>query len=175
MSIVTTEVAKILQKNQNKRLALIAVLQDIQEKYRWLPAEALSLVSEKLCVPLIDVYSVATFYRAFKLVRPGKHCVTICLGTACHVRGAPDVLNRFEDLLGVKSGDTTLDLNVSLETVNCLGCCALAPVVVVDGKYKAQTNIQKADALVNELKSKKKVVTGQRTLNKSKKSPKKRK
>lgn len=149
------ELDSIIKKYDNKKNALIAILQDIQEKYNWLPQEALRVVSEKLSIPLIDVYSVATFYRAFKLVQPGKHNITVCLGTACHVRGAPTVLNRFEEKLHICAGHTTPDHNVSLETVNCLGCCALAPVVVVDGKYNAQTTIQKADKILSDLQPKK--------------------
>ncbi|MEO0226040.1 MAG: NAD(P)H-dependent oxidoreductase subunit E, partial [candidate division WOR-3 bacterium] len=103
-----------------------------------------------------DVYSVATFYRAFKLVQPGKHNITVCLGTACHVRGAPTVLNRFEERLNISAGQTTPDHRVSLETVNCLGCCALAPVVVVDGKYNAQTTIQKADKILTDIETEEK-------------------
>jgi len=168
MEINIKEIAKIIDHYHAKRSALIAVLQDIQEKLNWLPPDALKLVAEKLCVPLIDVYSVATFYRAFKLMRPGKHNITVCLGTACHVRGAPDVLNRFEDLLGIKAGGTTLDYSISLETVNCLGCCALAPVVVVDSKYNAQTNIQKADVMVKDLRTQKKVLTVKKQVRKTK-------
>jgi len=151
MEINRKEIETILKKYNNKKSALLSILQDIQEKYNWLPQEALRLVSEKICVPLIDVYSVATFYRAFKLVEPGKHNITVCMGTACHVRGSPSVLNRFEEKLHICAGQTTPDKNVSLETVNCLGCCALAPVVVVDGKYNAQTTIQKADKILTEI------------------------
>lgn len=154
MDLNLKDINNILKKYDYKKNALIAILQDIQEKYNWLPQEALRFVSEKLCIPLIDVYSVATFYRAFKLVEPGKHNITVCMGTACHVRGAPAVLNRFEEKLGITAGQTTPDHHVSLETVNCLGCCALAPVVVVDGKYNAQTTLQKADKILEELKPK---------------------
>ncbi len=153
MDLNLKEIANILKKYDNRKNALIAILQDIQEKYNWLPQEALKFVSEKLCVSLADIYSVATFYRAFKLVQPGKHNITVCLGTACHVRGAPNVLDRFQELLKIEAGQTTPDHNVSLETVNCLGCCALAPVVVVDGKYNAQCTIQKADKILSEIKT----------------------
>ncbi len=156
MDFTLKQIDNILKKYDYRKNALIAILQDVQEKYNWLPQEALKLVSEKLCVPLIDVYSVATFYRAFKLVQPGKHNITVCLGTACHVRGAPTVLNRFEERLNISAGQTTPDHRVSLETVNCLGCCALAPVVVVDGKYNAQTTIQKADKILTDIETEEK-------------------
>jgi len=171
MDLSLNEINNILKKYNNKKNALIAVLQDIQEKYNWLPQEALRLVSEKLCIPLADIYSVATFYRAFKLVQPGKHNVTVCMGTACHVRGAPNVLNRFQDLLKIEAGQTTSDHNVSLETVNCLGCCALAPVVVVDGKYNAQSTIQTADRILSKMKKPK---TGVKKATKKPKSKKKK-
>jgi NADH-quinone oxidoreductase subunit E len=154
MIINAKEITKITNVYKNNKSSLIAVLQDIQNKYNWLPPKALTTVAEQLCIPLVDVYSVATFYRAFSLVPRGKHCLTVCMGTACHVRGAPQVLSRFEELLGVKSGGTTLDHSVTLEEVMCLGCCALAPVVVLDGRYHGGVNIQKAEKIVDETKPK---------------------
>ncbi len=154
MKTNTGEITAIIKKYPRRKSAVLAVLQDIQAKYNWLPPKALEQVAAEIGVPLIDVYSVATFYRAFSLTPRGKHCITVCLGTACHVRGAPHVLNRFEELLHVKPGCTTPDQNATLEEVMCLGCCALAPVVVVDGKYHGSVSIQKAEAIVNELKPK---------------------
>jgi NADH-quinone oxidoreductase subunit E len=155
MKISTQDLGKIVDKYHNEKSSLIAVLQDVQEKYNWLPPEALRLISERLCVPLIDVYSVATFYRAFSLTPRGKHVVTVCLGTACHVRGAPTVMDRAKHKLKIEPGDTTPDGNFTLESVNCLGACALAPIVVVDGKYYGQTTIQKVDHIVDQYKTKK--------------------
>ncbi|HEX7321083.1 MAG TPA: NAD(P)H-dependent oxidoreductase subunit E [bacterium] len=152
MEIKTDEVHGILQKYRNRKSALLAVLQDIQEKYNWLPEPVLRMVSEELCVPLIDIYSVATFYRAFSLVPRGRHLCTVCLGTACHVRGAPTVLSRVEDKLGIEAGCTTRDEEFTLETVNCLGACALAPIVVIDGKYHGQTTVHKVDTIFSEIK-----------------------
>lgn len=146
----TREVSIITDKYHNKKSALIAVLQDIQEKYHWLPPETLKIVSENLNVPLIEIYSVATFYRAFSLTPRGKHIATVCLGTACHVRGAPVVLDRLRDRLKVEPGCTTEDGNFTLESVNCLGACALAPIVVVDGKYHGQTTVQKVDKIIDK-------------------------
>ncbi len=154
MKTTTGDIATIIKKYRNYKSAVLAVLQDIQAKYNWLPPKALEQVAAELDVPLIDVYSVATFYRAFSLAPRGKHCITVCMGTACHVRGAPQVLSRLEELLKIKTGCTTADHNVSLEEVMCLGCCALAPVVVLDGKYHGSVNIQKAEAIVNETKPK---------------------
>ena len=114
---------------------LIQVLQDVNLEYRHLPSFALKYVSEKLNVPLSTVYHVATFYTAFSLKPRGKHLITVCMGTACHARGAPRVLEEFERQLEISRGDTTADNQFTLETVNCLGCCALGPVVMVDQDY----------------------------------------
>jgi len=125
---------QIIDKHQGKASSLIQVLLDIQEENHWLPKEAIERVSEKLNVPLATVRHAATFYAAFSLVPKGRHQVHICVGTACHVRGAARVLDSVQDLTGIKAGETDLDLKFSLQTVNCLGCCALGPVMEVDGK-----------------------------------------
>jgi NADH:ubiquinone oxidoreductase subunit E len=166
MKIRTQDLAKIVDKYHGEKSSLIAVLQDVQEKYNWLPPEALRLISRELCIPLIDVYSVATFYRAFSLTPRGKHVVTVCLGTACHVRGAPTVLDRMTHKLNIEPGCTTPDDNFTLDSVNCLGACALAPIVVVDGKYYGQTTVQKVDQIVDQYqpkKRKKKVIRKRKT------------
>jgi NADH-quinone oxidoreductase subunit E len=129
-------------------VSLISVLEEIQAKYRYLPREAMILVGERLGLPLSQVYSVATFYNAFSLQRRGRHGVCVCVGTACHVRGAQPVLNRLEETLHIKPGETTPDWNYSLETVHCLGACALGPIVVVDGKYSGQMQVTKVDDLL---------------------------
>jgi len=125
---------KIIDKHHGEASSLIQVLLDIQEENHWLPKEAIERVSEKLKVPLAQVRHAATFYAAFSLVPKGRHQVHICMGTACHVRGAARVLDSVQDLTGIKAGETDLDLKFSLQTVNCLGCCALGPVMEVDGK-----------------------------------------
>jgi NADH-quinone oxidoreductase subunit E len=131
--------------------SLIAVLESIQARYRYLPFEALVLASERLGVPLSQAYSVATFYHAFSLRPKGKHCLHVCMGTACHVRGSPQVLDRLQTKLGVKPGGTTRDRQYTLETVNCLGACALGPIVVTDGEYSGQMTPQKADQLLKSI------------------------
>jgi NADH-quinone oxidoreductase subunit E len=128
--------------------SLMSVLEEIQSRYRYLPREAMILVSDRLGIPLSQVYSVATFYHAFSLEPRGKHTISVCTGTACHVRGAVQVLNRLETLLGVGPGSTTRDGQFTLETVNCLGCCALGPVVVLDGEYEGQMTTKKVDKLI---------------------------
>jgi len=117
------------------RGGLIAILQDIQARYGYLPSEALQAVAEKTGRPLVDIYGVATFYRSFTLQPRGKHVCSVCLGTACHVRGGLAVAEEFKRELGVLPGETTEDREFTLETVNCLGACALGPIVVVDGHY----------------------------------------
>ena len=125
---------QIIDKHQGEASSLIQVLLEIQSENRWLPKAALERLSEKLQVPLTRIQHIATFYKAFSLVPKGRHEVHICVGTACHVRGATRILDTVEEATGIKPGETDLDLKFSLETVNCLGCCALGPVVEVDGK-----------------------------------------
>jgi len=154
VDVPTDRVNAFIRKHKSEKKALIAILQDIQAEYSYLPREALQQVSRSVGVPLIDVIGVATFYRAFSLKPRGKHVVTVCLGTACHVRGGPKILEEFERRLGVASGDTTDDGKFTLETVACLGCCAIGPVVVVDGEYHAQTSIRKVEAIIKQYQNK---------------------
>lgn len=150
------KVKSIIEKHRREKKALIAILQDIQEEYHYLPQESLRLVSESLKIPLIDVIGVATFYRAFSLKPRGKHIATICLGTACHVRGGPKILEEFERKLGISAGETTADKEFTLETVNCLGCCAIGPVVVVDGNYYSHTSIRRVSSILKNYRRDKK-------------------
>ena len=139
---------KIIDKHDGEASSLIQVLLEIQSLHHWLPREALQRISEKLRVPLTRIQHIATFYKAFSLVPKGKHEIHICLGTACHVRGAPRILDATQDFTGIKPGETDLDLKFSLETVNCLGCCALGPVMEIDGKtYGKMTTVETIDAL----------------------------
>lgn len=128
-------ILKILAGHANDRGGLIAILEEIQVRYGYLPEVALRTVSEETGRSLVDIYGIATFYRAFSLVPRGRHLVCACLGTACHVRGAPRVAEELERQLGVQPGQTTSDGEFTFETVNCLGACALGPVVVIDGRY----------------------------------------
>ena len=129
------EILGILAKHSRQRGGLIAVLEDIQAKYGYLPQEALTMVGDETGRSLVDLYGIATFYGSFTLQPRGKHVVTACLGTACHVRGAPRIVKEFENQLGITAGETTPDKEFTLETVNCLGACALGPIVVADGRY----------------------------------------
>jgi NADH:ubiquinone oxidoreductase subunit E len=139
---------KILDKHAEARGALIAVLEDIQAQYGYLPQTALQAVSERLGCSLVDVYGVATFYGSFSLTPRGKHIICVCRGTACHVRGAPVVAEAFERELGIKAGQTTSDRKFTLETVNCLGACALGPVVVIDGRYFSKVKRRQVPQLI---------------------------
>lgn len=127
---------------------LIQILQDVNSEYNYLPEPALKYVSERLEVPLTQVYHVATFYTAFSLQPRGKHLIRVCMGTACHTRGAARVLEELERRLEIEPGETTEDLQFTLETVNCLGCCALSPVVMVDNDYHAAMLPGKVDTLL---------------------------
>ena len=141
-------VLDIVEKHQGARGALIAVLEDIQSCCGYLPEAALRLVAERTGASLVDVYGVATFYRSFSLFPRGKHLVSVCLGTACHVRGARVIAEEFERQLGIRAGGTTADGEFTLETVNCLGACALGPIVVVDGRYFSKVDAAKARQIV---------------------------
>lgn len=125
-------VEKIIDRYGAKSSALIGILQDVQEKYHYLPKETLSLIKNRLNIPLINILSVATFYNIFTLKPRGRHLINVCMGTACHVKGAGKIMERLERELRIKAGETTRDLKFSLETVRCLGCCSLAPVMRVD-------------------------------------------
>lgn len=127
-------VDQIIDKHECEASSLIQVLLEIQSENHWLPKEAIERVAERLQVPLTRIQHIATFYTAFSLVPKGRHEIHVCQGTACHVRGASRVLDTIQDLTGIKPGETDLDMKYSLETVNCLGCCALGPVMEIDGK-----------------------------------------
>jgi len=128
----------IVSEYGGNRDCLIQILQDIQAEDRYLSEEALRIVADEMGLPLVQVYGVATFFKAFTLKPRGEHTVCVCLGTACHVRGAPSVLDEAKRQLGIKPGETREDMKYSLDTVNCVGACALGPIVVVDGKYHGQ-------------------------------------
>ena len=144
------KVISIIHKYQGDRSQLVSILQDIQAEYYYLPQEVLTQVSENLSVPISQVYSLATFFKAFSLKPRGKHLINVCLGTACHVRSAAKVLEKIERSLGIGRGETTKDRRFTLETVNCMGACALAPVVKIDDEYSGQMRTDKVDSLLNK-------------------------
>ena len=130
-----TKVEAILDGKGRKPFDVMEALQDIQEEFRFLPEEAMCCVSERLEIPLIEVFRLANFYKAFSLKPRGRHLVTVCEGTACHVQGSPRLVEEVLSQLDVAAGETTRDGAFTVETVNCVGACALAPVVIVDGQY----------------------------------------
>jgi NADH-quinone oxidoreductase subunit E len=141
---------QLIDKHHCEPSSLIQILLDIQAESHWLPPEALDRVAERLQVPMTRIQHIATFYKAFSVVPKGRHEIHVCVGTACHVRGAQRVLDSVQDLTGINPGETDLDLKFSLETVNCLGCCALGPVMEIDGKtHGKMTPAQSLDVLKN--------------------------
>ncbi|MBI4801804.1 MAG: NAD(P)H-dependent oxidoreductase subunit E [Elusimicrobia bacterium] len=161
---------KLADKCHGKKDALISLLQDIQLENNWLSQQVLRGVAEKLNIPLTEVYGVATFFKAFSLKPRGRHIVTACVGTACHVRGAPRLVDELRNILKIAPGETTPDKIFTLETVNCLGACALGPVVVIDGVYHGQATRSKVRMLIEEIR---KLETRKRKTNhdKAKKQP----
>jgi len=142
------KVGKVLKKYQQDKAMLVSILQDVQAEYRYLPQEALEEVSHGLDVPMSQVYSVATFFKAFSLEPRGRHLVNVCVGTACHVRGAVRVLDKLERDLNLQPGETSSDLKYSLETVNCVGACALGPIVIIDEEYHGGMDTDKVESVL---------------------------
>ncbi len=140
----------ILEKFKTEKGTLIGVLQDIQETYGYLPEEYLQKVSDELDVPLSRFFSLATFYTTFRLEPIGKHHLCVCVGTACHVRGAPLVVDTFERELNVEAGKTTADGEFTMDTVNCVGACALAPLITIDGQHHGKMTQKKVQKLLKE-------------------------
>lgn len=151
---IVPHVRSILAEQEDGPSSLLAVMEEVQSRYRYLPRDVLILVSERLDIPLSQVYSVATFYNAFSLKPQGRHKLQVCTGTACHVRGAMQVLDRLTTQLGIQAGQTSTDQEYTLETVNCLGACALGPIVVADGEYSGQMAATGVDRLLKHIKHK---------------------
>jgi len=147
---IAEKVKSILTNYQNDKRWLVSVLQDVQAEYNYLPQDALIEVSQGFGSPLSQVYSVATFFKSFSLKPRGRHLINVCLGTACHVRGAVKVLEGIERELSIKSSETTQDLKYTLETVNCVGACALGPIVIVDGEYHGQMRTDKVGSVLKD-------------------------
>ena len=148
MDDVDKDLDQIINGYQDEEGMLIPILQDIQQEYNYLPHDVLIRLSSKLQIPLSQIYSVATFYNAFSLTPRGKHIINVCVGTACHVRGAPKILDKFIKALRIREGETTENNCFTLATVGCLGACALGPLVVVDEKYFGKTSQIKVDGIL---------------------------
>lgn len=150
MAIELAQVDSIIGRHGEDPRALISLLLDIQDEFYYLPQEALERVAEKVRLPAVQVYQVARFYKAFSLKPRGKHLLTVCVGTACHVRGGGRLVEQLERLLKVEPGSTTEDKSFTLQTVNCLGCCALGPVMVVDGTYYGKMSATKIEKVLKK-------------------------
>jgi len=135
---LSSAVKKAVGSYQKDKDMLIQILLDLQSMFGWLSQEVLTEVSEQLEVPITQVYQIASYYKAFSLTPRGRHIVKVCLGTACQVRGSPRLLDTISAMLSMKPHETSKDMRFTLETVNCLGCCAMGPVVVVDGMYHSK-------------------------------------
>lgn len=146
------EVDKILIKNGWSRNKIVGILQDIQDFYGYLPEDILVYISEKIDIPLSQIYSISTFYKAFSLKPKGKYRIKVCLGTACHVRGGYTISEFLKNKLGISPGETTKDNLFSFDTVNCLGACAIGPIVVINEKYYGQMDVRKIEKLIKGLK-----------------------
>jgi len=147
-------VREILSDTQKKRGILIHAFQQIQKEFNYLPAEQLLSLSKKLDIPLSEVYSTASFYKHFYFRPRGRNVVCVCAGTACHVRGSHKVLEKFEEAFGIKEGETTPDLSLTLGTVGCVGCCGLAPVVTVNEEVVGDLSPDRVASLIKEVKGK---------------------
>ena len=146
------KITDILEKYDNEESSIIAILQDIQEQFGYLPRESLLQVSREINIPISRVLSLATFFKAFSLIPKGKHPIHVCMGTACHVRGAQLVLEKLERELKIKSGETTEDQNFSLDEVRCVGCCGLAPVVMVGEEVHGKITQTKVPGVLKKYK-----------------------
>jgi len=142
------KVGRVLQKHQFDKSMLVGILQDIQAENGYLAKELLAETSQALDVPLSRVYSVATFFKAFSLTPRGRHLINVCMGTACHVRGSDKVLAEMEKELGIKNGENTADLKFTLETVNCVGACALGPMVIIGEDYHGEMTPDKVNEVL---------------------------
>ena len=148
----TSKIDEIIDSYIGKEEHIVSLLQDIQAQCNYLPRHVLMTISDRLNIPLSRIFSIVTFFRSFSLKRKGRHTVTVCTGTACHVRGSQRLLAKMKNEYKVKPGQTTDDFRFTLETVNCLGCCALGPVAVVEDKYEGKLNGDKLERVLRKLK-----------------------
>ena len=141
---------RIIDKYECETGVLIQLLLEIQRELNWIPPEAITRINKRLKIPVSEIYRVASFYTALSLKPRGRHLVRVCAGTACYVRGGPRILDSVERTLKIKAGETTKDGKFTLETVNCLGCCALGPVVEIDGQYHGKLSPSTAEKLLSK-------------------------
>ncbi|MHC1567106.1 MAG: NADH-quinone oxidoreductase subunit NuoE [Candidatus Syntropharchaeia archaeon] len=142
------KVDEIIERYAGERGALIQLLLDVQQELNWIPKEAVAMISKKLNIPMSQVYRVASFYKAMSLKPIGRHLIQVCLGTACHVRGGGKILEKVEEILKIKEGETTEDMRFTVHRVNCLGCCAMGPVMVVDKDYHGKITVEDVNKIL---------------------------
>lgn len=150
MEVDKGKIDGIIEKYNSDRSYMLAMFQDIQREYRYLPKETIIYICERLNIPFSKGYEVATFYKTLSLKPRGRHTIHVCLGTACHLRGGPNILETFERELKIKTGETTGDGNFTVETVNCLGACALAPLVRVDEQDFGKTTQSTVKTIISK-------------------------
>jgi len=150
--LIYIDIEKAVKRHNN---SLIPILQEIQDTLKYIPEECLIKISKELNLPLIDVYGVATFYQSFSLVPKGEYIITVCLGTACYINGGKKILDTLIKELEIDLGETTKDKKFTLETVNCLGCCAIGPMVKINNEFYREMTPEKTINLIKDLKSKK--------------------
>jgi len=148
-----TKVDTIIDKYDGDATSLLAIMQDVQDQENYLPREAVNHIAQKLDIPVARIYAMATFFESFHLEPRGKHICTVCMGTACHVRGAQRLVEQLERDLDIKSGETTKDLQFTVEEVNCVGACALGPLVIIDGEYHGNVTSNQLTKVVKKLKT----------------------
>lgn len=147
--MASDKIDTIIAKYEGKSGVLIQLLLELQRELNWIPPEAVKKINEKLGIPVSEIYRVASFYTALSLEPRGKYLVRVCAGTACYIRGGQRVLDAAEKAIGIKAGETSNDLTFSLETVNCLGCCALGPVVEINGKYYGNITPKRLEEIIH--------------------------
>lgn len=152
----TTEIKKIVSSSDGNQRELIHLLHSIQAKQGYISPKAITAIARHLKISESEIYGVLTFYKAFSLTPRGKHVVTICMGTACHVRGAPLILDEFRRQLGLEPGETSADCLFTLETVNCVGACALGPIAIADGEYHGQLKTRDVEKVIKKIKNEEK-------------------
>ena len=146
------KIGQIIDQHKGKPNSVIQVLMEIQHENHWLPRDVLEEVSRKLEVPLSEVLHIVTFYKTFSLIPRGRHEIHVCTGSSCHARGAQKILDKVQDLIGIKPGETTADLRFSLEAGNCLGCCSLGPEIIVNGKHHSKIAPDNVEDVLKEYK-----------------------
>jgi NADH:ubiquinone oxidoreductase subunit E len=151
-----SEYKNVVGQFGNKQKELIHILHKVQNEFGYIPPNAITAAAKHLQISESEIFGVLTFYKAFSLEPRGEHLITICMGTACHVRGAPRILDEFSRRLGIGSGETTADNKFTLETVNCVGACALGPIAITDGEYHGQLKTGDIEKLIEDIKTEEK-------------------